>query len=123
MCNCINNDKFRFMFLSANPLFAGTYTEKGEKGLYLFDLNRGQGTFKLLSEADAGPNPSYFCISKKKGLIYAADEVMEFNGVKGGGVTALRYIPESGVLKKLKIFLYPMAVHALYHYHPEKIIY
>ena len=72
-------------------LFAGTYTEKGEKGMYLFDLNREQGTFKLLAEADAGPNPSYFCISRKKNLIYAADEVMEFNGAKGGGVTALRY--------------------------------
>ena len=65
-------------------LFAGRYTEDGGKGLYVFDLNREEGTFKLLSEADAGPSPSYFCISKKKELIYAADEVMEFNGIKGG---------------------------------------
>jgi 6-phosphogluconolactonase len=88
-------------------LFAGTYTETGQKGLYLLDLNREAGTFKLVSEADAGPNPSYFCISKKKGLIYAADEVMEFNGVKGGGVTALRYIPESGRIEKVKDLLVP----------------
>jgi 6-phosphogluconolactonase len=88
-------------------LFAGTYTENGEKGLYLFDLNREEGTFKLLSETDAGPNPSYFCISKKKSMIYAANEVMEFNGVKGGGVTALRYLPESGGFEKVKELLVP----------------
>jgi 6-phosphogluconolactonase len=88
-------------------LFAGTYTEKGEKGMYLFDLNREQGTFKLLSEADAGPSPSYFCISRKKNLIYAADEVMEFNGAKGGGVTALRYTPETGTIEKVKDLLVP----------------
>ncbi|MGD0755088.1 MAG: lactonase family protein [Bacteroidales bacterium] len=83
-------------------LFAGRYTETGGKGLFIFDLNCEAGTFKLLSETDAGPNPSYFCISKKKDLIYAADEVMEFNGVKGGGVTALKYIPETGGVEKVK---------------------
>lgn len=88
-------------------LFAGRYTETGGKGLYIFDLNREEGTFKLLSEADAGPNPSYFCISKKKGLIYAADEVMEFNGVKGGGVTVLRYVPQTGGIKKVKDLMVP----------------
>jgi len=44
-------------------LFTGKFTEAGEKGLYIFDLNREEGTLKLLSESDAGPNPSYFCIS------------------------------------------------------------
>jgi 6-phosphogluconolactonase len=88
-------------------LFAGRYTEDGGKGLYVFDLNREEGTFKLLSEADAGPNPSYFCISKKNDLIYAADEVMEFNGIKGGGVTALRYNARTAALEKVKELLVP----------------
>ena len=88
-------------------LFAGRYTDTGGKGLFVFDLNREKGTFKLLSEADAGPSPSYFCISKKKGLIYAADEVMKFNDANGGGVTALKYIPETGLLEKVKDLLVP----------------
>ena len=88
-------------------LFAGRYTDNGGKGLYLFDLNREEGTFKELSEADAGPNPSYFCISKKRGLIYAANEVMQFNGVNGGGVTALRYDPKNGTMEKVKDLLVP----------------
>ena len=53
-------------------LFAGRYTETGGNGLFVFDLNKETGAFKLLSEADAGPGPSYFCISKKRNLIYAA---------------------------------------------------
>ncbi len=88
-------------------LFAGRYTDTGGKGLYLFDLNRESGTFKDLTEADAGPNPSYFCISKKKGLIYAANEVMQFNGVNGGGVTALKYDPKSGSIEKVKDLMVP----------------
>lgn len=88
-------------------LFAGRYTDSGGKGLYLFDLNRESGTFKELSEADAGPNPSYFCISKKKELIYAANEVMEFNGVTGGAVTALKYDPKNGSIEKIKDLLVP----------------
>jgi len=82
-------------------LFAGTYTEAGEKGLYLFDLNREEGTFKVISSSDAGPNPSYLCISKKNGLIYAANEVMKFKGVKGGGLTTLKYDAKKGVAEKI----------------------
>ncbi len=88
-------------------LFAGTYTENGEKGMYVFDLNRTAGTFKLLTATDGGPDPSYFCISKKKNLVYAANEVMEFNGAKGGGVTALKYTPETGGLEKVKDLVVP----------------
>jgi 6-phosphogluconolactonase len=82
-------------------LFAGRFTEAGEKGLYIFDLNREDGAFRLLTEADAGPNPSYFCISKKNGLIYAANEVMNFKGLRGGGVTTLRYDVKSGGIEKM----------------------
>ena len=88
-------------------LFTGKFTEAGEKGLYLFDLNREEGTLKLLSESDAGPNPSYFCISKKNGLIYAANEVMKFNGVQGGGVTTLRYDAKTGGIEKINELTVP----------------
>ena len=61
----------------------------------------------MISEADAGPNPSYFCISKKKNIIYAANEVMEFNGAKAGGVTALKYDPINGKFEKLNDLVVP----------------
>ena len=88
-------------------LVAGRYNETGGKGIYLLDLNRVTGTFKLLADADAGPNPSYFCISKKRNLIYTANEVMEFNGVKGGGVTVLKFDPAAGSIEKIKDLMVP----------------
>jgi 6-phosphogluconolactonase len=94
-------------YCQTTRLFAGRYTETGGNGLFCFDLNCEAGTFKLLSEVDAGPNPSYFCIAKKSGLIYTADEVMEFKGVKGGGVTTLKYNPQSGNIEKVKELLVP----------------
>jgi len=88
-------------------LFAGKYTEAGEKGLYLFDLNLEEGTFKVISESDAGTNPSYFCISKKNGLIYASNEVMNFKGIKGGGVTTLKYDTKTGISEKINELAVP----------------
>lgn len=82
-------------------LFTGTYTEGTKNGFFIFDLNREAGTYKLVSESDAGPNPSYFCISSGGNLIYAANEVGDFKGVKGGGVTALSYDPKTGTTKKI----------------------
>ena len=101
-------------------LFAGKYTETGEKGFYIFDLNREAGTFKLISESDAGPNPSYFCISKKNGLIYAANEVMLFNGVKGGGVTTLRNDAKTGVVEKVKEMAVPYGGPCFISLSPEE---
>lgn len=82
-------------------LFTGIYIGAGEKGLYAFDMDCKNGTLKLISTSDAGPNPSYFCISKKHGMIYAANEVMKFKGSPGGGLTALKYDAKTGVAEKV----------------------
>jgi len=87
--------------------FASKGATPGEKGFYLFDLNLKEGKFNLLSATDAGPNPSYFCISKKNGLIYAGNEMLNFKGQTGGGVTTLRYDAKTGVIEKIKEFSIP----------------
>ena len=89
----ISNDAIR--------LFTGTYTEGTQNGFYIFDLNRDAGTYSVISQNDAGPNPSYFCISGNGKLIYAANEVGKFKGVKGGGVTALSYDAATGKTTKI----------------------
>lgn len=88
-------------------LFTGSFTESGEKGFNIFDLNRKEGTFNLVSESDAGPNPSYFCISKKHGYIYAANEVMTFKGIKGGCITTMSYNPKTGGVEKINELVVP----------------
>jgi len=88
-------------------LFAGGYTREGEKGLYLYDFNHADGSLKLVSEADAGPNPAFFCFSDKDKIIYALNEVREFNGNRGGGITSLKYDVRTRKFEKLNEILVP----------------
>jgi len=93
-----------------NPkLFAGGFTEGEEKGLYVFEFNRRNGNLELISQSYVGPNPSYFCFSDKHSLIYALNEVMNFRGNFGGGLTTLRYDIKSGQAEKLNEMLIPYA--------------
>ena len=75
----------------ATRLAAGGYTETGENGISVYDFNSADGALKLLSKSDAGPNPSYFCISEKNKVIYSVNEVSDFKGTKWGGLTSLKY--------------------------------
>jgi 6-phosphogluconolactonase len=90
-------------------LFAGGFTKGYQKGLSVFDFNQRSGKLDLLSEIDAGPSPSYFCFSSRKKLIYAMNEVMEFKGQFGGGLTTLKYDSARGNYEKLNEILIPYA--------------
>ena len=85
-----------------NILVTGRMTDKGGEGINVFDFNSSDGSLGLLSKADAGPNPSYFCFSPNAKLIYAANEVSRFNGEKGGGITTLIYNDDFSIIKKVK---------------------
>ena len=92
-----------------NPrLFAGGFTKGDEKGMYVFEFSRN-GTLELISQSDVGPSPSYFCFSDRNRLIYALNEVMEFRGNFGGGLTTLRYDIKNGLFEKLNEMLIPYA--------------
>jgi 6-phosphogluconolactonase len=72
-------------------LVTGSFSANGEGGINIFDFNKGNGTLVHVTSFNAGPNPSYLCISRTYNLIYAINEVNEFNGTKGGGITTIRY--------------------------------
>lgn len=90
-------------------LFAGGFTKGDQKGLSVFDFNPGTGKLNLISVIDAGPSPSYFCLSEKNKMIYAINEVMEFKGQFGGGLTTLKYDPATSKCEKLNEILIPYA--------------
>lgn len=93
---------------SENPrLFAGGFTQGEEKGMNVYEFNGRSGELKLLSQSDVGPNPSYFCFSPGKKLLYAANEVMEFNGNPGGGLTTAKYMPEEASFQKVSEMVVP----------------
>jgi 6-phosphogluconolactonase len=90
-----------------NRLFVGGFAKPGAKGLSVFDFNSRNGDLKLISESDVGPNPSYFCYSGKRKLIYVLNEVMEFNGTFGGGLTTLKYDAKNATFEKQNEFHIP----------------
>jgi 6-phosphogluconolactonase len=75
-------------------------TGSGENGINVYDFNSSDGVLKFLSASNAGPNPSYFCISEIRKHIYAVNEVSKFRGVTGGGLTTLCY---TGNFENIKI--------------------
>ncbi len=91
-----------------NPrLFAGGFTKGDEKGLNVYEFDNRSGELTLLSQSDAGPNPAYFCFSTRHNLLYAANEVMEFKGKPGGGLTTLKYDPGKASFEKLSEMVIP----------------
>ncbi len=85
----------------------GSFTKPGEKGLSVFDFNEKNGDLTLVSQSDVGPNPSYFCYSSENSLLYVANEVMEFNGVFGGGLTTYKYNEGEASFEKQNEMLIP----------------
>ena len=55
-------------------LLVGTYTQKGSKGIYLYQLDTITGQLKAISHTDSVSNPSYLAISKDKQFVYAVNE-------------------------------------------------
>jgi 6-phosphogluconolactonase len=87
-------------------LVTGCNTETGENGIYVYNFNPIEGTLELISGSNAGPNPSFFCFSGNKKLIYAANEVTGFDGKKGGGITTIEYNDDFlGITKMNKILI------------------
>lgn len=86
---------------------AGSLTKSGEAGISIFDFDPANGTAKLFSSINAGPNPTYLCISKSGKFIYAINEVSRFFGVKGGGLTTLKYSGNFENIKKVSAIPIP----------------
>ena len=100
---------FALMSCSKNQkLFVGGFTRKaGERGFSVFEFNSRNGELNLVSQSDAGPNPSYFCYSERNRLFYVLNEVMMFNGKFGGGLSTFSFNSENNQLIKLNEILIP----------------
>ena len=89
-------------------LFVGGYTtQDGESGMSVFNFNTRNGSLELITEADVGPNPSYICYSAKYEILYVLNEVMEFRGNSGGGLTSLKYYKKTSQFEKINEMLIP----------------
>jgi 6-phosphogluconolactonase len=62
------------VFAQNYPLFVGTYTGKGSKGIYWLDFNSQTGVSTLISSTDTASNPSFICVSPSGKNLYAVSE-------------------------------------------------
>lgn len=87
-------------------VFVGTYTQpilfgtgqvlegKG-KGIYLYELDLDTGAMVQTDMAPDVLNPSYLVLSDDQRTLYAVNELKEFQGKKGGAVSAFSVSPDS----------------------------
>lgn len=82
-------------------LLAGTYTSRESEGIYgaAFDDARGlRGRFEPVART---ANPSFVAVHPSGRFVYAVNELWEFEGRPGGGVTAFAVEPSTAGLAAL----------------------
>lgn len=83
-------------------VYIGTYTSGESEGIYVFRMNSENGKLGGRKLAAKSEQPSFLAISPDHKYLYAANETMEWQGVKGaGGVTAYGIDSESGKLNEI----------------------
>lgn len=91
--------------LKASPvLFVGTYTEPEQshsEGIYVYRMDSSTGKLTFESVMKGVVNPSYLAIHPSRNFLYVVNEVQNFAGQAGGGVSAFSIDPGSGELNLL----------------------
>lgn len=82
-------------------VYVGTYTQLSPdqpnrlESIYVYDFDSGSGKLDLRNVIQDVVNPSFLTVSKDRRHLFAVNELTEFAGVPGGGVSALSLNPES----------------------------
>lgn len=76
-------------------LFAGTYTNTGSKGIYVYTFDPSTGKTELVSTTDSVVNPSYLTVSQNGNFVYSVNET---NGAVPGRVSAFSFDKKDGKL-------------------------
>src|SRR5215216_4741902 len=93
--------------LSLNPgareliLYVGTYTTGKSEGIYIYRLNLSTGELRHKSTVTGVVNPSFLAIDPQRRHLFAVNETTEFNGKRGGAVTAFSIDQATGGLTLL----------------------
>ncbi|MEG9435182.1 lactonase family protein [Edaphobacter sp. HDX4] len=70
------------------PLFVGTQTGKGSKGIYAYDFNAADGELTQTGIAAEADNPTFLALSPDQRMLFAANELDEYEGKKSGAVSS-----------------------------------
>jgi 6-phosphogluconolactonase len=82
--------------------YVGTYTGRGSRGIYLFQVAGGdEPALKPLGLAAELASPSFLAVDASRHRLFAVNEVNSVDGEPGGGVSAFSFDPTSGKLTAL----------------------
>jgi 6-phosphogluconolactonase len=81
-------------------LYIGTYTSGKSEGIYLYRMNTATGEFNRVNSFKS-INPSFLAIDRSKRFLYAVNDVGQYAGQSGGGVSAFKIGPDNGNLRLL----------------------
>lgn len=70
--------------------YAGTYSERGSKGIYIGRFDPLSGAMRITGHAGGIRNPSFLAADAAGQFLYAVSETLEFEGAFGGGLHAFR---------------------------------
>src|SRR5688572_1070692 len=79
-------------------IYAGTYSIRDSKGIYVFQLNRANGNLKLIQTIEDLASPSYLEIHPSKKFLYAVNGEGVNKGESFGSVSAYSIDPKTGKL-------------------------
>lgn len=82
-------------------VYVGTYTDRGSKGIYAYRLDEKTGALAPVGLVAETANPTFLAVHPNHRYLYAVNEVEQFNGKKGGGVTAYEIDRRTGRLRKI----------------------
>jgi 6-phosphogluconolactonase len=82
-------------------LYVGTYTKGESKGIYAYTYNAGSGDLKPLGLVAETKNPSFLAADPSGKLLYAVNEVGDYEGKSSGAVTAFTIDHATGKLSQL----------------------
>jgi 6-phosphogluconolactonase len=87
--------------------YVGTFTKGQAKGIYVFRLTSGTGddaqnvTLAPLGLAAETPNPAFLEIDPRRRVVFAANDLHEFEGKPSGAISAFKVDPATGKLSLL----------------------
>src|ERR687889_1423884 len=86
-------------------VYVGTYTRaetfvQGKaEGIYVYRFDNASGALHHLGTAKGVVNPSFLTVDAQRRFLYAVQEVEEFEGHTGGGVSTFRIDPQTHALE------------------------
>ena len=81
--------------------YVGTYTDGDSQGIYLLELDLGDGSLTSRGLAGEAVNPSFLAIHPSRRFLYSVDEISDFKGKKSGAATAFSIDAQTGKLTRL----------------------